>query len=165
MNAEEEDESLFDDTLPTSDDVRERALSRRHMLSTYATYASPQAGPRQAAAILLAAVAEMEVQPSDADFAAVATWAAGAGAADAAMLLVAALDRQPQPVASTVGLRAQMAELYELRAAAEGGDELEVALAELLQPMAEDEADAAWLDNELVEWSEAVNAEEFAQTR
>ena len=161
MSAEEEDESLFDDTLPSStDDLREAAMSRRHMLSASPTYASPQAGPRQAAAILLAAVAEMGAQPSEADFAAVATWAAGAGAADAAVLLVAALDRQAQPVAGTTGLRAQMAELYEARAVAEGGDVLEVALAELLQPMGDPEADAgaSLFEGELAEWMEACDA-------
>lgn len=137
-------------------------MSRRHMLSASPTYASPQAGPRQAAAILLAAVAEMGAQPSDSDLAAVATWAAGTGAADAALLLVAALDQQPQPVANTAGLRAQMAELYEARAAAEGGDELEVALVELLQPMGDDGADATLIEGELAEWMEAVDADNFA---
>ena len=149
----EEEDSLFDDDVPTSDDVQAAAAALSHLLSTSPSYVSAQAGPREAAAMLLAAVAELGVQPSEADLAAVAAWVGGAGAADAAVALVAALDQQPQPVPGTAALRTQLAEVYASRAPAEGAEGLEAAVAELLPPsVADEDVDAAQIERELADW-------------
>lgn len=155
LPAGEEDESLFDDDMPTSDDTLEAARGLRHMLSASPSYVSAQAGPREAAAMLLAAVAELGAQPSEADLAALGTWVAGAGAADAAVLLVAALDQQPAPAAGTATLRAELAEVYASRAPAEGAEGLEAAVAQLLTAVADEDADTADIERELADWLSA----------